>query len=834
MLTKIQTKIILFLGGTVAFIMVIAFLFREAEMQRLDQLKQERKTGDSLIVATLMEAVIEKPKLFAYDYSYWDETITYTYNPSDTEWVNYNIVSTISKFSIKNVWFFDSTLTLRSSATKDAGVMAEPFPIPTEEIARLIAKEKFPSFFWIGEKRLTQYFGAPLQPTADTSRATKHQGYMFVSFEWEGPVITKLEKAARVRLFFLPVENALSLAEDTYSINNLFFLQNHREQTVLALVAQSISELYISAQKNLETQFNALLIFLSFLVASTAAFIIINLGKPLSTVIRSLSGKNTALLEPLRKGKNEFAQIAQLIEDSFKHSEKLEGEVESRKRIEAALRESEERFRGIYENASVGIYRTSISGTLLFANRAFYMLLGYDKEAIPKPGEFNPLLHYPEKERQRFFQAILREGELQGFESNVFTRSGETIVISEYARLIRDEQNQPVYIDGVLDDITRKKEYERELINAREKAEEADRVKTGLMENLSHEFRTPMNGILGYGELMLEEAEDPQIKHYAEKILVSSKRLMSTLNNVLDISQLQSTVPVVFEPVNLTEVIKLSISHFTHSAAAKNLKLESRVPENEILIASNYEMIRKILNHLVDNAIKYTFEGRVLIEALSPQPDVIAILVTDTGIGIAPEKQDMIFQEFRQASEGIGRYFEGAGLGLSIAKKMARLLHGDISVTSIPGKGSTFTFTLPLNRPDGKKKAPLHDVVKHTPTVLVVEDNEINREIMIRYLAGVCRVDNAEDAQTAISMCRKKHYDIIFMDINLGEGIDGVDAMQTIRQDAAYSRTPFVAVTGFALSGDRDALLAKGMDYYLAKPFEREELHNLVQQIMKK
>jgi len=298
-----------------------------------------------------------------------------------------------------------------------------------------------------------------------------------------------------------------------------------------------------------------------------------------------------------------------------------------------------------------------------------------------------------------------------------------------------------VFIDGIIEDITERKELEQKLIAEKEKAEEMNRVKSSFFSNMSHELRTPMIGILGYAELLQEPLDDVDVKRYAAIIFNGGRRLMETLNLILDMSRVEAgKIKSTIFSFEVILIIKEVIGLFHENAIRKSLYLRANFDSDSFYIESDPALFRQIINNLVNNALKYTKEGGVEInlrtETQNGQTTII-IKVSDTGIGIAEEHLDLVWEEFRQVSEGKGRSFEGTGLGLSITQNFVAKLGGQISVESKLGVGSTFTVMLPITphpanevtKVEESVHLPLPPVVQKTrsalPVVLYVEDDPV-------------------------------------------------------------------------------------------------------------
>jgi PAS domain S-box-containing protein len=394
---------------------------------------------------------------------------------------------------------------------------------------------------------------------------------------------------------------------------------------------------------------------------------------------------------------------------------------------------------------------------------------------------------------------------------------------------------------------------EEELRKAKITAEESSKLKSTLMANLSHEFRTPMNGILNYAKLLKEQLGEDSKSKMAETIYTSGSRLMATLDSIMNLAQLEaSNVKLEIQKVEIHKVINSTILHYETEAREKGLQFEYK-PEDEVYVYGDITLINQIANYLLDNALKFTPSGKisVFIRTIMLGGNQWAELeVRDTGIGISKQDLEVIFHEFSQVSSGYGRSHEGSGLGLTLCKKMAELLNGRIMVESLEGKGSSFYFRVPLAKDNVTvEAAPLSNVetvrADTKPAaasftqrktglkdILIVEDNQVNMELTAMFLSGVCNTDRARDGLTAIKKASHKKYDAILMDINLGPGMNGLEAATEIKKIEGYEYIPIVAVTGYTLSGDREKMLQGGCTHYLPKPFDKKGLISMIQEVL--
>ena len=420
-------------------------------------------------------------------------------------------------------------------------------------------------------------------------------------------------------------------------------------------------------------------------------------------------------------------------------------------------------------------------------------------------------------------------------------------------RVWKEEEVSAIHaISLVLGAAIQKHQDQEELAIARLHAEESDRLKSSILANMNHELRTPMTGILGFSEILCEQLEDPNAHQMAKNIQISGRRLLSTLNSVIELSQFEAKKTLFkFMETKLNELILMTCE--PHLGKARQKKLGFDIYMNESIFSYiDEKLFTQLLNHLLENAVKFTNTGKIIVEtynAWDAGKPWSCISIKDSGPGIPNEFHNLIFEEFRQVSEGYNRSFEGNGLGLTLSKKIIELMNGKLTVTSNEGEGSIFTIWLPSSQPSfpetqASVKEPefFPDIPEShvpgssdlLPTVLIVEDNQLNSDLILIYLNSQCNCDVARDGESAVRMARKMKYDTILMDINLGPGIDGMEATRQIRSLAGYTKTPIIAVTGYTMDSDKEEILNAGCSYYLSKPINKLELSTLIATLVAK
>jgi CheY-like chemotaxis protein len=331
----------------------------------------------------------------------------------------------------------------------------------------------------------------------------------------------------------------------------------------------------------------------------------------------------------------------------------------------------------------------------------------------------------------------------------------------------------------------------------------------------------------------------------AQGIYNSGKRLSETLNFILDFSVAEADKVEVFpQNLKIVPVVNSCIEQFDENLKKKNLTLKTEFPVEDVYSSLDERLFKRIVYNLIDNAVKFTQTGGILVKVEKENIDGTpwsVLKVKDSGIGIKEENFNLIYEDFRQVSEGISRHFEGTGLGLTITKKTVELMGGTISVQSIYGEGTTFTVKFPMtknpflatNLIKTDKSSQLADASQDRfPVALYIEDDPINRDVMVMFLKKTCQVATAGSAEAALNMATSKRYDLFLVDINLGESMSGMEVVKSLLTMPDYSNTPIIAVTAYSMGNERSEFLRGGCTHYLAKPFRKRELIDLIESIL--
>ena len=511
-------------------------------------------------------------------------------------------------------------------------------------------------------------------------------------------------------------------------------------------------------------------------------------------------------------------------------------EIGSRKAAEEALEtsramalESERRYRLLAENATDMIARYGLGGTLTYISPACLPILGYTVEEMLGRSTLD-LIHPDDLTSVRSqFEAHLTSSALVGMQTEyrVIRRDGAVIWIEGRPRLTCDSDGAAVEYHDVMRDITGRKAMEVELREARTAAEAAARSKADFLANMSHELRTPLNSVVGFSGLIANAVElTDETRRKADIVRESSRALMGIVNDILDFSKFEAEgVRLLPEPTDLVALLRSTLDLMQQQADVKGVKLALEADSAVSLVMVDPVRIRQVVFNLVGNAIKFTERGSVLL-ALTQTPDgAILISVRDTGVGIAADRLEGIFERFAQADASTSRRYGGTGLGLAICSSIVTAMSGHMGVVSVVDRGSTFSFK--INPPKLMQRAVVPRLPEKAPSavaglrVLLADDNLFNQELFGALMQGrgltTTFVSNGLEAVEAV---KADDYDLVLMDVQMPI-MDGIEATRAIRR-RGKTRLPIVALTANVVASQIELCLSAGMDDHLAKPYTAE------------
>jgi PAS domain S-box-containing protein len=502
------------------------------------------------------------------------------------------------------------------------------------------------------------------------------------------------------------------------------------------------------------------------------------------------------------------------------------------------LKRSEEKYRGIIENMELGLLEVDTIGQIVKANKSFCEMTSYAEVEIVGqnavevflPPEFYPVIKQQDKDRL--------EGKAGIYEMQLFKKDGSRIWVMVSGAPIYDHRGRVVGTIGIHYDITRQRQLQQKLFEARLQAEEAQEAEKEFLANMSHEIRTPLNAVIGMAHLLHDTTLTAQQKEFLNALKSAADILQSLISDVLDIAKIKSgKMEVNPREFNVLELVQGILNIFENKIAGKPVKVYSDIDPNlKTLLVGDDLMLKQILLNLLGNAEKFTQEGYIGITLFIIHKNkdrwTLRFEVSDTGFGIPKDKIELIFQSFRQMDNDIKQKFGGTGLGLAIVKDLIELQNGSIWVNSEEGVGSIFSFELAYDdtgKPAIQQQSATnwqHLRAVEPLTILVVEDSSMNRMYVSNLLEkwGIS-YKMAFNGRIACEMVKEERFEVILLDIQMPE-MDGYETAEVIRNtDNPNRETPIIALSASAMLNKKEKAIEVGMNDHVSKPFNPEQLH---------
>ena len=522
----------------------------------------------------------------------------------------------------------------------------------------------------------------------------------------------------------------------------------------------------------------------------------------------------------------------------------LQAEVRERQVAEAALRESEQRFRNILNNVPIGVIYTDLRGNVKQANPRFCELTGYSADELLRMS-LAEYTHPEDMLQDVALMAQLVRGEIPMYRLNKrhIARSGATVWVQATVSLLRDENARPRSIVGVVEDITEHLKLE-EAERAREAAEASNRAKSDFLSRMSHELRTPLNAMLGFAQLLELDPRHPLTdaqRPWVAQIQQAGWHLLEMINDVLDLSRIESgNLRLQIETLNLPGLLDATVAMVDGEAQQRRIVITQHFAPGTENVLGDTTRVKQILTNLLSNAVKYNTEaGRIHIASRLLGSDAVETVVTDTGLGMTPEQLAELFQPFNR----LGRersVQQGTGIGLVISQRLAELMGGSLRAQSVASQGSAFILTLPCSVDPDTVRSDLDALAPapaeyHRRLVHYVEDNETNVEVMRGILAQRPQVEMQVSITglDGLAAIRARRPDLILLDMHLPD-ISGMELLRHLKQDPHIGGVPVVVVSADALEQQIEAAYEAGATNYLTKPVSVSELLGVVDNLLER
>ncbi len=529
----------------------------------------------------------------------------------------------------------------------------------------------------------------------------------------------------------------------------------------------------------------------------------------------------------------------------IENNERLTQTNEELIQVKEKIQENEQRLKLASQSAKLGIWDWNVKDNVMIWDERMYELYGISNQAFVKTVDawLNGL--HPEDKDRAIEECNAALKGIQDFDTTfrVLHPNGKVLYIKADGLVIKNQKGEAIRMIGINRDVTESKLNEIELKIAKEKAEEANKLKTEFLNNLSHEIRTPMNGIIGFSELLDKpNISDEKRTYYSKIIQNSSQQLLKIIDDILEISTLETRQQKINETeFNLNDLFMELFSIFNLKSKEREIPIyiKKALHNKQSFILTDKTKLFKILSNLLENALKYTNEGCVEM-GYYIENDVLNLYVKDTGIGISPKNHQIIFERFSQEDKEVSRKQGGLGLGLSISKENAKLLGGDITLESEKGKGATFIVKIPYkpvwkNKNDISNKLTENTSYNGLYTILITEDEEINYLFMETLfedeIEGNFKLIHARNGKEAVDICsQNKNIDLVLMDIKMPV-MNGHEATEKIKEK--FPDLPVIVQTAYSTEADKQLAFKHGCDDFISKPLNTEKLFKLISKYLK-
>jgi len=589
-----------------------------------------------------------------------------------------------------------------------------------------------------------------------------------------------------------------------------------------------------------------------------------------NTMMDQIKQRDMDLIEAKNRAESSAKKAQDLARETSRVNLMLQKEMAERKRMYAAMLNSEKKYRSIFENAQEGIFRAGPENRFIDVNPSMASILGYQSptDMVASVKDIGKQLFATEAERQKFFLLLQKNDEVNHFECQLKRKDGSLIWASLQAIAFRNQVDKLLYFEGLVEDITERKlsekslqeankelekrveertaelrEANRELRAAIKIADDASRTKSEFLANMSHEIRTPMNGVISAAELAMTEKMPNKVAHYLKIIHSSGNALLGIINDILDFSKIDAgKLSLDPHPFRLESIVNNVVTLFAGAAAEKEIELLLDIhPETPLDVIGDSLRFQQVLTNLMGNAVKFTEKSglvtiKISAESIDKKTIRLICSVKDTGIGMTPEQRDLLFQAFTQGDTSTTRKFGGTGLGLCISQRLVDLMQGEITVTSEFGKGSEFIFTTRMLVPPDQTREPLilPENMKGL-TVLIVDDCPESRDILTYIIShfgfSALAADSGMAAISMLKECQSQHkkIDLALIDMKM-KGMNGWETALEIRNDL-FLAMPIILMTSAISDIAPPSASQPTVDGFILKPVTASMLLNTMMDV---
>jgi PAS domain S-box-containing protein len=827
---KIHHKItFLLICSVAAFLLIfVGYQYIRNKENRIN--REARLLKDEQIIDKILEFKKDAFMQPTADNSSWDEMVDFV-SSNDSSWSYQNFSTIVLAYGMTNLSVYDTSGDLVYNHDANAGVSLTLQP---REILSLFNGQPNIHLFDTTNGQLFEIFGSAIVPVNDPLKKGKAHGYLISTKVWNESYLDELSKVSGFHVHLVGSFDTKII--DSTAEDRILKGLNGSNGFPVAKVVFSKTDKVNEQLGDLQIVFIMVLIMLVIFIIIIIILVRRWFSNPLRIIVRGLSGGNDDDVRRLTNSSDEFGKLSELILQYNEQKSQLQLEISEKEAAATALKEAHHFSDMIYKVIPSAVYTVDLEHRITSWNKMAETITGYTAEETMGKN-CSEFALAPCSGRCGLFDINVPKP-IHGRECLIRHRSGKEITVLKNADLIVDGKGKIIGGIESFEDITLRKQNEIAILKSQHEAEKANNAKSEFLAMMSHEIRTPMNAVIGMTELTLTTRLTPIQREYLEAVNSSALSLLDTLNDILDFSKIEAgKLEIENEEFDMHETVERCVEILNVKAFSKKIELLLHIdPSLPRYYIGDALRIRQVLINLISNAIKFTNEGEICVKLKSGRPLMpktnmmnIEFFVIDTGIGIKPEKQQMIFKGFEQADRSITRRFGGTGLGLSISKSLVAMMGGEIHVESEEGRGSTFSFTVPLT-PVAKqepKKKPVPTTFRH---VLVVDDNNTNLTI-IRDMLAYWNIPSTVIQQplAAIEEIRRSNaagnsYDLVILDMQMPE-IDGISLAAMIKKENVSVKEPLILMYS---SIEKEFILERGkkvgIHRFLSKPVKMREL----------